>query len=159
MIMQPSVYIETTVISYLTAKPSRDLIIAGHQQITSEWWEQIRPYVRCFISDFVIQEAERGDPVCAEKRLELIKDFAVLELTDEIRVLAKEYIAAIKVPQSSATDAFHLAAAAWHQMDYLISWNCRHIASGRVRRIMNDINTALGVHTPVICTPEELMEI
>ncbi|MBI1748177.1 MAG: type II toxin-antitoxin system VapC family toxin [Acidobacteria bacterium] len=157
--MEPSVYIETSVISYLPAKPSRDLIVASHQQITVDWWDQVRPNLKCFVSDFVIQEAERGNATYAQKRLEAIKDFPVLELSGEIKDLAQKYFAAILIPERAKVDAFHLAVAAWHRMDYLLSWNCTHIASGRVRRIVRDINDGLGVHTPTICTPEELMEV
>jgi len=67
--MKPSVYIETTIISYLTSKPSRDLIIAAHQQITTEWWTDVRSQVECFVSPFLIDEASRGDAIYAQKRL------------------------------------------------------------------------------------------
>lgn len=157
--MQTSVYLETSIISYLTAKPSRDLIVASHQQLSVEWWEQVRPNVNCFVSDFVLQEAERGDVIYAQKRLEVLKDFAVLEVSNEVKDLAQRYFAAIQMPEKSKVDAFHLAVAAWHRMDYLLSWNCKHIASGRVRKIVRGINDRLGVHTPTICTPEELTEV
>lgn len=154
-----TVYIETSVISYLTAWPSRDLIVAAHQQITADWWEAIRPHVECVISPFVIQEAERGDQSAAKKRLEAIVSLRVLDLNDEITALAQQYFAAIDIPEHARLDAFHLAMAVWHRVDYLLSWNCKHIASGRVRKIVSEINSQLGVPTPVICTPEELMEV
>ena len=157
--MPPTVYIETSVISYLTARPSRDLIVASHQQLTAEWWDQVRPQVACFVSDFVIQEAERGDAGYAQKRLEAVRDFPVLGLSEEITALAQKYFAALQIPERARIDAFHLATAAWHRMDYLLSWNCTHIASGRVRRAIRDINDGIGVHTPTVCTPEELMEV
>ncbi len=113
----------------------------------------------CFVSDFVIQEAERGDAVYAQKRLEVITDFDVLEVSDDVKALAQKYFAMIQMPEKSQVDAFHLAIAAWHRMDYLLSWNCKHIASGRVRKIVRDINDGLGVYTPTICTPEELTEV
>jgi hypothetical protein len=87
-----SVYIETTIISYLTAKPSRDLIVAAHQQITSEWWASVRQEVECFVSPFVIDEAARGDDEYARKRLEAIADFSVLEVNEEVEALARESI-------------------------------------------------------------------
>lgn len=154
-----TVYIETSVISYLTAWPSRDLIVAAHQQITADWWAAIRPQVECVISPFVIQEAERGDQTAAQKRLESITSLRVLNLNDEITALAQKYFAAIDIPEHARLDAFHLATAVWHRVDYLLSWNCKHIASGRVRKIVGEINSQLGVPTPVICTPEELMEV
>jgi hypothetical protein len=157
--MKPSVYIETTIVSYLTAKPSRDLVIAAHQQITTEWWIDVRPQVNCYVSAFVIDEASRGDKVYAQKRLDEVADFTVLEVNEEIEGLAQQYFAALQIPEKAKIDAFHLAVAAWHKMDYLLSWNCKHIASGRVQKMMQKINARLSVHTPVVCTPEELMEV
>lgn len=157
--MKPSVYIETTIISYLTAKPSRDLVIAAHQQITSEWWADVRPQVDCYVSPFLIDEASRGDETYAQKRLAEIVGFTVLEVNEEIAGLAQQYFAALQIPEKAKIDAFHLAVAAWHKMDYLLSWNCKHIASGRVQKMMQKINARLRVHTPIVCTPEELMEV
>ena len=157
--MKPSVYIETTIISYLTAKPSRDLIIAAHQQITNEWWTDVRPQVDCYVSPFLIDEASRGDAAYAQKRLDEIADFIVLEVNEQIEDLARQYFAALQTPEKSKIDAFHLAVAAWHKMDYVLSWNCKHIASGRVQKTLQEINIRLGVHTPIVCTPEELMEV
>jgi hypothetical protein len=147
------------VISYLTSRSSRDLIVAAHQQITLEWWEQVRPCLNCFVSDFVIQESERGDAILAQKRLEAIASFPVLGVGEEIKELAERYFVATQIPDKSRIDAFHLAIAAWHKIDYLLSWNCKHIANGRIRKIVRQINETSGIHTPTICTPEELMEV
>ncbi|CAN5433920.1 hypothetical protein BH20ACI1_BH20ACI1_30460 [soil metagenome] len=157
--MKPSVYIETTIVSYLTAKPSRDLIVAAHQQITNEWWTDVRPQVDCFVSPFLIDEVSRGDAAYAQKRLDEIAEFAVLEVNEQIEDLAQQYFAALQIPEKSKIDAFHLATAAWHKMDYVLSWNCKHIASGRVQKTLQEINIRLGVHTSIVCTPEELMEV
>jgi hypothetical protein len=157
--VKPTVYLETTIISYLTAKPSRDLIVAAHQQITADWWENVRLEVESFVSPFVIQEVARGDKAFAQKRLAAIADIPVLALNEEVRELASKYFAAIEVPEKAKIDAFHLAIACWYGMDYVLSWNCRHIASGRVQKILRDVNARLSVHTPILCTPEELMEV
>ena len=157
--MRSSVYIETTIISYLTSKPSRDLIIAAHQRITDEWWADVRPQVDCYISPFLIDEASRGDPVYAQKRLDEVVAFAMLEVNEQIEDLAQQYFAVLQIPEKAKIDAFHLAVAAWHKMDYVLSWNCKHIASGRVQKTLQEINIRLGVHTPIVCTPEELMEV
>ncbi len=157
--MKPSVYIETTIVSYLTAKPSRDLIVAAHQQITGEWWTDVRPQVDCYISPFLIDEVSRGDEVYAQKRLDEVIDFTLLEVNEEIEDLAQKYFAALQIPEKAKIDAFHLAVAAWHKMDYVLSWNCKHIASGRVQKTLQEINLRLGIHTPIVCTPEELMEV
>jgi len=157
--MKPSVYIETTIISYLAAKPSRDLIVVAHQQITNDWWTDVRPQVDCYVSAFVIDEASHGDATYAQKRLEEIADFTVLEVNEQVEDLARAYFAALQIPEKARIDAFHLAVAAWHKMDYVLSWNCKHIASGRVQKMLGEINARLGVHTPIVCTPEELTEV
>jgi hypothetical protein len=157
--MKPSVYVETTVVSYLTAGISRDLLIAAHQQVTIEWWQSIRPKVDCYISPFVINEIAHGDESLAQKRLEAISGFAVLATNEEIEKLALQYYKAIELPSKARADAFHLATASWYRVEYMLSWNLRHIASARVRRIVQEVNDRLGIHTPVICTPEELMEV
>ncbi len=157
--MKPTVYVETSVISYLAARPSRDLIVAGHQQITHEWWSKVRPEVDCFISEPVIQEAAQGDQEAAQKRLAITAGIPTLILNEEIKELALKYQAAAKIPEKAKLDAFHLALPAWYQVDYLLTWNCKHIANANVRRIVENINKQLNIHTPIICTPEELMEI
>ncbi len=153
-----SVYIETTVISYLTARPNRDLIVAAHQQVTVEWWYDTLPKLEPFISPIVIEEVSRGDETAARLRLEKIADMPVLEITDEVRELAEVYFEKIPIPGKARGDAFHLAVTTFHGMDFLVSWNFSHILSARVRAVIQEINTIRGVSTPIICTPEELME-
>ncbi len=157
--MKPTVYIETTIISYLTAHPSRDLIVAGHQQLTHEWWRKVRPKVQCLFSPYVIDEARQGDPQAAQKRLEAIGELPILAVNEGIRDLALKYLVAAKFPEKARLDAFHLAFPAWYKIDYLLTWNCKHIANGNVRKIVEAINSQLNIRTPVICTPEELMEV
>lgn len=157
--MKPTIYIETSVISYLTSRPSRDLIVAGHQQITREWWNAVRPKVDCFVSPFVIQELNRGNQEAAQKRLAAIEGFSNLLLNENIKVLAQRYFVATPIPEKAIIDAFHLAFPCWYEIDYLLTWNCKHIANGSVRKIIKVINDQFGIYTPVVCTPEELMEI
>lgn len=157
--IKPTVYIETSVISYLTAKMSRDLIVAAHQQLTHEWWEQIRPNVECCVSPFVNQEASRGDEKFAVRRLAAIASFSVLTVDGEVEELAEKYLRHLGIPEKARFDAAHLAVAARHKVDYVLSWNCKHIASARVQKLLREVNDKLGVHTPIVCTPEELMEV
>jgi hypothetical protein len=157
--MNTTVYIESSIISYYTARPSRDLIVAAHQQITAEWWEIVRPNVECFISPFVIQEISCGDKEAAQKRLDAISDFPILKLNFDIQKLALKYFSALKIPDKAKLDASHLAVAVWHEMDYILSWNCKHIVSGRIKKVVEEINKNLNIKTPVFCTPEELMEV
>jgi len=157
--MKPTVYIETSIISYLTARPSRDLIVAGHQQITHEWWSEVRPEVDCLISSYVIDEASQGDPQAAQKRLEAMAGFPILTLNEDIKALALKYQTAAQIPEKAKLDAFHLAFPSWYKIDYLLTWNCKHIANANVRKIVENINRQLNIHAPIICTPEELMEV
>ena len=157
--MKPTVYIETTVISYVTARPSRDLIIAAHQQITHEWWEMALPNFEVFISPIVLDEISRGDQQAAVLRLERVSSFSLLEVLPEVRNLAESYFSAIEIPEKARADSYHLALATWHGMDFMVSWNCTHIVSGRVKKIIEEINSTYGIRTPIVCTAEELMEV
>jgi len=154
-----TVYIETTVLSYFTSRPSRDLLIAAHQQVTTEWWENWLPLFDPFISPLVIEEISRGDEAAARSRLEKIARFPVLEITDGVRRLADTYFEAIQIPEKARGDAYHLALAAYHGMDFLVTWNFGHILNPRVRTVVQAINTVEGISTPIVCTPEELMEV
>jgi len=127
--IKQKVYIETSVISYLTSKPSRDLIIAAHQQITYDWWNTIKPNAECYISQFVIDEIQKGDSEAAQFRLKAIENLLILEVNDNIKNLAKKYQELLNLPEKSKLDAFHLAIAVIHRIDYLMSWNCKHIAA------------------------------
>jgi predicted nucleic acid-binding protein len=157
--MKPTVYIETTVISYLTAKPSRDLLIAAHQQVTHEWWEKALSHLEVFVSPIVLEEILKGDEQAAKLRFERVSSFPLLEVLPEVRDLAESYFSAIEIPEKARGDSYHLALATWHGMDFMVSWNCTHIVSGRVKRIVEEINATYGIRTPIVCTPEELMEV
>lgn len=157
--MKPTIYIESSVISYLASRYSRDLVIAAHQQITHEWWDETLPKYDAYISPIVIEEISRGDEQAAQERLNRVASFSILEVVQQVRELADEYFDAIKIPEKARADAYHLALSAWHGMDFLVSWNCTHIASGRVRMILEQVNAVFGIRTPIICTPEELMEV
>jgi predicted nucleic acid-binding protein len=136
-----TVYIETTVLSYLTSRPSRDLLVAAHQQVTVDWWENWLPSFQPFISALVIEEISRGDETAARLRLEKISGFPVFEITDEVRQLADLYFEAIPIPDKARGDAYHLAVAAFHGMDFLVTWNFGHILNPRVRSVIQAINT------------------
>ncbi len=156
--MKPSVYIESSVISYLTARASRDLVIAAHQAITDDWWTGALPNFEAYISPVVLAEINRGDAQAAAKRMAAADQLPILPLTADVEWLAALYFEAVQLSEKARADSYHLAIAAIHDMDYLVSWNCSHIVSGRVRRIVEGINADHGVRTPVVCTPEELME-
>lgn len=153
-----SVYIETTVVSYLTARPSRDVVVAGHQQVTLDWWEHSRANFDSFISEIVTNEASAGDRLAAQRRMAKLAGMKQLVVTAEVVDLARYYLKELSLPPRSGADAFHLGVATWHHMDYLVSWNMVHIANGRVVLRLHELNAARGLPTPVICTPEALLE-
>ena len=156
--MKGRVYLETTIVSYLTARPSRDLVTAAHQQITREWWEHRRAEFELFSSSIVLQEAAGGDADAAARRLTVLGDLPLLGLTGATTTLAEELVRRVPLPAKAAVDALHIALAAVHGMDFLLTWNCTRIANAALRAPMEVACRANGYALPVICTPEELLE-
>jgi len=154
--MVERVYIETTVVSYLTARPSRDLIIAAHQQITHDWWDHRRTSYELCVSELVLDEAGAGDAQAAQARLLVLQPMLVIETTTEAFELAGELLRAGALPQKAADDALHIAIAA--TIPYLLTWNCRHLANATMRPVIEAVCVAKGLKAPIICTPEELLE-
>lgn len=155
--MKPRVYLETTIPSYLTAWPSRDLVRAAHQQLTREWWDQRRPRFELFISQVVLGECQAGDPAAAAGRLVVLQDLPLLEQTEEATRLAQALVEQVPLPDRATVDALHIAIAAVHGMDYLLTWNCTHIANATLRDPIESVCRAGGYEPPAICTPEELL--
>lgn len=153
----PSVYVETTIPSYLTAAPSRDLVVAGNQQLTHTWWQTAKDRFDLYISEAVLREVRAGDPACAVRRLEVLTGIPVLSLNQEIRSLADWYQAELRLPEKAGTDALHIALAVFYEMDYLVTWNCTHIANGHILRALMKLNHSLGRYTPLLLTPHELL--
>lgn len=153
--MKPRLYVETSIVSYLTALPSRDLVRAAHQQVTREWWVT-RARFDLYISQFVIDEASAGDESAAADRLAALRDATLLDTTPEAVSLARELIRMGDLPAKTVVDAFHIAIAAVQGMDYLLSWNCRHIANAMMRGRIEATCRSRGVEPPTICTPIEL---
>lgn len=156
--MAERVYIETTVVSYLTARPSRDVVIAGHQQITQEWWDKRRTSYELCVSQLVLDEAGAGDTLAAQEPLVALQSMLVLETTAESLELAKELLQAGALPAKAAEDALHIAVAATNVVPFLLTWNCRHLANALMRPIIEKACSAMGFKAPIICTPEELLE-
>jgi len=154
--MKPKVYLETTIISYLAARPSRDIIIAAHQELTNEWWENRRKRFDLFVSQLVIQEAKSGDKEAARKRLGLLEPIPLLELNDKAISLAR-ILMNDAIPPKAVEDALHIAVAAIHGMDYLLTWNCKHLANAEREHAITAICHRNNLGPPIICTPEELM--
>jgi hypothetical protein len=152
--MKPRLYLETTIPSYLTARPSRDSVVAGHVQITREWWDKHRGDFRIYISQLVLDEAGSGDPVAARARLKMLQSIPLLDITPEVAALTSGILASGKMPRKAAIDAAHIAIAAVHGMDFLVTWNCVHIANAVIVRALASICRKHGLECPVICTPE-----
>jgi hypothetical protein len=156
--MRPKAYLETTVPSYPTAWMSRDLVMAAHQQITREWWNNRRADFDLFVSQLVFQEAAAGDPDAVARRLELIRDLAILTVSEAAEELAQELVRRVPLPEQAALDALHIAVATISGMDYLLTWNCKHIANAAYQPRIGAISRGMGYEPPVICTPEALLE-
>jgi predicted nucleic acid-binding protein len=155
--VKPKLYLETTVPSYLTAWPSRDLIRAGHQQITKEWWQTRRAGFDIYISQFVLDEALAGDAEAARERLAALHGLPLLDPTEEVVELAEALRASLALPEKAVTDAMHIALSAVHGMHFLLTWNCAHIANAERFAAIEAACQERGFPCPVICTPEELM--
>jgi hypothetical protein len=152
-----TVYLETTFISYLVARPSRDVIVAGHQQTTHDWWTNRRSAFDCAVSQVVIDEASLGDPTEAQKRLAIIAALPPLVVNTDAEALTEAIMGAGMLPSRAVRDAAHVAVAAVHAIDYLLTWNCKHLANAQIARRIELVCEKLGHRMPIICTPEELM--
>jgi len=152
-----TVYIETTLISYLVSRPSRDLLVAAHQQATRDWWSERRHNFECCISQVVLDELSAGDPEQAKTRMAAVSAFPVLEITEEAESLATAMIGGGAIPPNALIDAAHIAIATVNETDYILTWNCKHLANAQIIRRVAIVCNQLGYSMPVICTPEELM--
>jgi len=155
--MRSTVYIETSIVGYYTGRPSRDLIIAGRQEITRHWWENERRKYSLYISALVLQESQRGEPEAAKKRREALKGIPLLGTTDLSEELADALVGKGPIPAKYPEDALHIALASTSEMDYLLTWNFRHINNAMMRADVTRIISDFGLKCPVICTPEELL--
>lgn len=152
-----SVYVETTIPSYLAAKPSRDLIVAAHQQVTHDWWSTAAERFELFVSEAVLVEIREGDPEAAARRVEVIQGLRVLDVTEEVDTLIETYQEFLGLPGRAMTDIVHIAISVAYELDYLATWNCSHIANGHTIKRLMEINNSLGRFTPLLLTPDELL--
>lgn len=155
--MKPRVYVETSVISYLTSRPNRDLVIAGNQQVTQEWWHKRRAKYDLYVSQLVVQEASFGDATAAADRLQALHEIPLLQLTEEGKQLAERLVSKGAIPKKVVEDALHIAIATSNGMEYLLTWNFNHIANAVMRGKIEAVCRDEGYEPPVICTPQELL--
>lgn len=154
--MKPLIYIETTIPSYLASRLSTNIITAGQQILTREWWEQERHHYRLYVSQAVLDECGGGDAEQAKKRLAIVRSLPLLQINDTVAELSAVYMSLLCIPSSASMDAIHLAISVAHHVDYMLTWNCRHLAHGETRLKLHRYNAANGLHEPMIVTPQEL---
>ncbi|MEX2216493.1 MAG: type II toxin-antitoxin system VapC family toxin [Phycisphaeraceae bacterium] len=154
---KPTVYVETTVPSYLTSWPSTEPVMAGHQKITREWWLTAKDRYDLYVSDLVILEMTRGDADASSRRLTAVEGLPVIGLSPTVLELAQVYESELHIPLKARNDAVHLALAVVSELDYLVTWNCAHLANGHILRSLREMNDRLGLFQPTIVTPESLM--
>ncbi len=155
--MSETVYIETSVIGYLTVRPSNNLILMANWEITRRWWDARRSQFTLYISQVVLDEAGQGDAEIASERLEILQNISVLELTEAVQDLEIQFLNKSNLPAKASDDAIHIAAATVHELDYLLTWNCKHIANAQIQKKLTEICLDFGYRLPTICTPYELM--
>ena len=156
--MKATVYLETSIIGYLISRPSRDLVTAANQQLTHDWWNDHQKDFEVYISQFVLDECSAGDATAAHKRMELLANLTRLNITDELEILAEGLLNQVPFPKKAQMDSLHIAAATVHGIDYLLTWNCTHIANAALRPRIESICRSFGYEPTTICTPQELME-
>jgi predicted nucleic acid-binding protein len=155
----PKVYLETSVVSYLAARPARDVVVLAHQQLTREWWELRRNSFELYTSEVVVAESDRGDPEAARARREILRQTNQLSASEAAERLVPVLLSATGLPVKALADMAHIALATVHGMQYLLTWNCKHIANASVQRVVVKTCQQRGFEPPVICTPEELMGV
>ena len=157
--MKPAVYIETSIFGYLAMRGSGLLRVAADQQITREWWDNHRHEYDLFASLFVLDECSDGDPTAAQERLVYLEGIPILQTSEEVKLLAKSLLVGVPLPSKAGVDALHIAIAATNSIEYLLTWNCKHIANLSLRPRIERVCRQWGLEPPVICTPHDLMEI
>jgi hypothetical protein len=155
--MSETVYIETSILGYLTARPSRDIVVSANIQVTREWWDTRRSDFQLYSSQAVVKETSQGDAAISSQRLEIIRNLALLDLNQSVLDLAEQFLGRSNLPAKADVDAVHIAAATVHGMDYLLTWNCKHIANAQIQGKLAEISLDFGYELPILCTPYELL--
>jgi len=155
--VKESVYIETSILGHLTARPTDNLILAANIKVTQDWWNQQRSSFKLYASEIVADEATKGDTAIAAKRLEILESLMFLELTENALELSQAFLKQSNLPKKALIDSLHIALATVYGLDYLLTWNCKHMANAQLQRKLSEISLELGYVLPVICTPYELI--
>ncbi len=157
--MKLTVYIETSVIGYLTSRLHSDPIVAGQMLETRKWWSETRNSFELFTSELVVEEASRGNPNAAAERLKILSEVPFVPITDSCTHVASALLLGHALPEKARVDALHLAICATNGIGYLATWNCRHLANATLQEKIKQICLASGYNSPVICTPPQLNEV
>jgi predicted nucleic acid-binding protein len=155
--MSETVYVETSIIGYLTARTSKNLVLMANVETTRRWWDNRRTQFDLYISQTVLDEVARGDAEIANSRLEMLSGFPLLEINEVVQDLAVQFLTKSNLPPKAADDALHIAASTVYGLDYLLTWNCKHIANAQIQKKLAQISLEAGYELPTICTPYELM--
>ena len=155
--MSETVYIETSILGYLTARPTNHLVLAANTKVTRDWWEPCRSEFTLYASELVQDEATQGDGEIANQRLSLLDPIAFLELTEAAITLGQAFLQQSSLPTKAANDALHMALATVYGIDYLLTWNCKHMANAQIQKKLAQIAEQSDYELPIICTPYELM--
>ena len=154
----PSVYVETSIVSYLRQRPSSQVIMAARQLLTHKWWDEERGNYELVTSQYVLDEVSAGDPNLAAERLESLHGIPLLPLDLQVPVIADEIMSRAILPPKASIDALHIAMVAHYRIQYLLTWNCKHIANAKILPRIHDVLTNFGIPIPIICTPEEMVD-
>lgn len=157
MTPKPSIYVETSIFSYATARPSREILQLGKQMLSKDLFEKATKRYVLYISDLVIDELSQGDTNAARSRLDLASQFTSLHITDDVSSIVEALMKEKRFPAKAIEDAFHVAIAAANSIDYLLSWNCKHIVNPATMRLVQQSIERMGFKSPILCTPYEIM--
>lgn len=158
MSVKETVYVETSIFGYLSARSTTNLILAANVKVTQDWWDICRNSFDIYASELVEDEAARGDETIANLRLDLLKSIMYLDITEKAIELAKAFLEQSNLPLKASNDTLHIALATVYGLDYLLTWNCKHMANAQIQKKLSQISFKLGYDLPVICTPYELMK-
>lgn len=156
--MKPSIYIESSIFSYLRSRPSGHVVSAARQLLTLRWWAEERAKYELVTSQYVIDEISKGTPTLANERLESAADIQLARLDDSAVVLADKLISLYILPEKARLDALHICLATVYEIQYLLTWNCTHIANARILPRIDAFMSKNGLRLPFVCTPEELLD-
>lgn len=154
--MAETVYLETSIFGYLTARPSQNLILVANAEVTKEWWQVQKENFQLYVSEIVLDEVSRGDKIIASQRVQLVESISTLLVTKNAISLGKQFLTKTNLPQKAELDTLHIAVATVHGLDYLLTWNCKHIANAQIQKKLAQVSNDFGFKLPILCTPYEL---